>query len=137
MRKRFSAFFLSLALAMSICSNAFAINSAASQQVLFNHDGSETVISQASESEKIITRTEADGALDYTITITDEGNIHTIVIAEEAIASLLVDYAWAWADEVAIKHIPGVSVIKASLRACKMIYYCNRVHTSWNTVKKG
>lgn len=287
-RRRVLSFLLSLVLMLNLCSGALAAGEmekdkmTAGQQVVLNEDNSKTIITQKSAAERVVTQIDADGELDYTVTIADEGNIRTTVMVhggytirsvsdttkfttkmymkqtdapddtyelvvditeediqqasrseimpragmtysrhgiffeydyyaydtgkrelyinhqaavaqlgkftsecntflsasqsaddgladvisdligcipvvgpftsgcfnivytkatggsnEDVIADLLVDYAWAWADEVAIKQIPGVSVIKASLSACKMIYYCNRVHTSWNTVKKG
>lgn len=53
--------------------------------------------------------------------------------SEEMIADLLISYAISIGNAV----VPGLSVVVASLDACRMIYHCNRVHTSWNTVRRG
>lgn len=52
----------------------------AGQQVVLNEDNSKTIITQKSAAERVVTQIDADGELDYTVTIADEGNIPTTVM---------------------------------------------------------
>ena len=61
---------------LNLCSGALA----AGQQVVLNEDNSKTIITQKSAAERVVTQIDADGELDYTVTIADEGNIRTTVM---------------------------------------------------------
>ena len=62
---------------LNLCSGALAAGemekdkTTAGQQVVLNEDNSKTIITQKSAAERVVTQIDADGELDYTVTIAD------------------------------------------------------------------